>query len=215
MSNPLSFAFFFPGKPLLLGLALGVASNAWASEPISDANVLRWADRCTNFTINGWAFRAPANFLPWLDVFSEPSIWLEFARRGQNPQTFVTMANSALEPEAVKNQLEWTDPIIIEKWSRALVDPEFINAVGVRVLDPDKMVRWMMLPLDERVWKLAWNGLQPETWMAWLAAPGDTRTQAFFTRLTDPATAQGLLAALQNPDNYPGGLLSPMPEPAP
>lgn len=202
---------------LVMGLAL-LASAPWAAADVSnDAStassqatpgpspqVQRWADRCTDFTTNGWAFKAPANFLPWLDVFSDPGIWLEFARRGLDPQTYVRTANSLLEPAMVKNYLEWTDPIIYEKWANALAEPQFVTAVNTTLFDPGKFMRWVMLPLDPKPWNILLTAANPETWGKWLSAPFDPRTQALFNKAADPNTLLQLIQAWEDPNNYPG-----------
>jgi len=56
------------------------------------------ADRCIDFSRNGWAFKDPRNFPQWLDVFSDPGIWLEFARRGLAPRSYRSLAASAAIP---------------------------------------------------------------------------------------------------------------------
>jgi len=198
---------------LLLVLPWGDAPQA-AGVPATDASipsaatvstpVQRWADRCTDFTTNGWAFKAPANFLPWLEVFSDPGIWLEFAQRGLDPQTYVRSANSLLEPGMVKNYLEWTDPVIYEKWSKALAEPQFITAVNAILFDPGKFMRWVMLPLDPKPWRILLTAVQPETLGKWLNAPADPRTQALLAKAADPNTLLRLLEALRDPGNYPG-----------
>ena len=168
--------------------------------------VLRWADRCTDFTTNGWAFKAPANFLPWLDVFSDPGIWLEFTQRGLDPQTYVRTARSLLEPAAVKNYLEWTDPMIYTKWGNALAEPQFLTAVNAILFDPGKFMRWVMLPLDPKPWNILFTAANPETWLRWLNAPFDPKTQEFLAKAADPNTLLQLLDALDDPNNYPGML---------
>lgn len=182
------------------------AGNAPSTAASPSPQVQRWADRCTDFTTNGWAFKAPANFLPWLEVFSDPGIWLEFAERGLDPQTYVRTANSLLEPEAVKNQLEWTDPLIYEKWANALAEPQFITAVNATLFDPGKFMRWIMLPLDPKPWGILLKTVHPETLGKWLNAPQDPRTQALLAKAADPNTPLRLLEALRDPDNYPGML---------
>jgi hypothetical protein len=206
-------------KPKTLAMALALlvlvpraapARAADAPAPSSTGpspQVQRWADRCTDFTTNGWAFKAPANFLPWLDVFSDPGVWLEFARRGLDPQAYVRTASSLLEPDMVKNYLEWTDPVIYEKWTRALAEPQFMTAVNATLFDPGKFMRWVMLPLDPKPWNILLTAVHPETWGKWLSAPLDPRTQALWAKAADPNTPLRLLEALQDPDNYPGLLV--------
>ena len=201
------FSLFLTLAPLGQG-AMAEEAPSTATPP---GKVQRWADRCTDFTTNGWAFKAPNNFLAWLDVFSDPGIWLEFGKRGLDPQSYVRSANSLLEPAMVKNYLEWTDPVIYEKWAAALADPQFITSVNTTLFDPGRMMRWAMLPLDSKAWDLLLATANPETWLKWLTTPSDPQVQGLYNRLLDPKTAQDLWQALQDPANYPGMLY---PEPA-
>ena len=192
-----------------------------ASVPVQEApvsvspKVLRMADRCSDFTTNGWGFKAPNNFLTWLDMFSDPSIWLEYAQRGLDPQTYVRTANSLLEPAAVRNHLEWTDPLIYSKWLGASATPEFYTQVNATLFDPGRMMRWVMLPLDPRPWNILFGAANPETWAKWLNAPFDPKTQALFNKAADPGTWEALLRELQDPKNYPGAYASRQSIPAP
>jgi hypothetical protein len=203
---------------LVLGLTLCVlwaslASAADATAPAVSASPSRppgtptsvqgWADRCLNFTTNGWAFKTPERFLAWLDVFSDPGIWLEFTRRGLDPQTFVRMGDSLLDPATVRNYLQWTDPDIVNKWLDALAQPQFITAVNATLFDPGRFMRWVMLPLDPAPWDILLTALNPDTWVKWLGAPLDPATQALFNKAADPATLDAWLRALQDPANYP------------
>ena len=197
-------------RSLLLSLAL-----AWsaAGQPAladtadtataSPTKVQRWADRCTDFTTNGWAFKAPANFLAWLDVFSDPGIWLEFGRRSLDPQAYVRSANSLLEPAMVKNYLEWTDPVIYEKWAAALAEPQFITDMNAILFDPGRLMRWVMLPLEPKAWNLLLATGNPEIWLKWFNAPADPDVQALWAKAADPETFLRLQEALQDPANYP------------
>ncbi len=185
------------------------ASWAWGGEepPRSldtpTPTVTRWADRCTDFTTNGWAFKSPRNFLPWLEVFSDPAIWLEFGRRGLDPQSYVRSLSSLLDPGTPKNYLEWSDPAIYQQWAQAAAEPDFYNAVNAIVLDPGRYLRWAALPLDPRAWQLLGTALNPETWGKWLTAPVHPATQALINRALDPQTALKWSEALADPQNYP------------
>ena len=140
-------------------------------------------------------------------MFSDPGIWLEFARRGQDPQTFVGMGDSLLDPATARNYLQWTDPEILAKWGNALAKPDFITDVNAILFDPGRFMRWVMLPLDPAPWKLLLSAANPETWLKWLNAPFDPRTQELFNKAADPATLDAWLRALQDPANYPGASL--------
>lgn len=179
------------------------AVAAPASSAPSATSTQRFADRCTDFTTNGWAFKAPRNFLKWLDAFTDPAIYLEFADRSLDPQSYVRSLSSMLEPAAVRNHLEWSNPEIYNQWAHAAAQPEFYTAVTAIVSDPGRMMRWIMLPLDERAWKLAGKSLNPETWLKWFNAPADPTTQALIAKAADPNTSRLWLEALGDPNNTP------------
>lgn len=176
-----------------------------APEPTTQPSsaVVNMADRCSNFTTNTWGFKGPRNFLKWLDVFSDPGIYLEYAKRGMDPQFWVAGLDSLMDPGTPKNYLEWTNPEIYTKWAHAAADPEYYTAVNSILFDPGRMMRWVMLPLDGKTWELAGTALNPTTWLKWLNAPLDPKTQALFAKAANPETAQRWLDALGDPKNAP------------
>jgi len=203
-------------KSILLGLGLSLLllSPSHAATPdhtparpdlhTPNPEVSRWADRCTSATTNGWAFKAPNNFILWLDVFSAPDIWLEFARRGMDPQYVLRSLESLLDPATAQNYGEWTDPYLYERWLGALGQPDFLNAVTRILTEPDRLARWLSLPLDPRPWQLMFLAANPETWVKWLALPFDPRTQALVAKALDPRTAEAWRQILSDPATFPG-----------
>ena len=195
---------------LLLCATLGGAHAATPAAEFApaaaapSARVLGMADRCTDFTTNGWAFKSPRNFLQWLDVFSVPDIYLEFARRAMDPRQGVRTLNSLLEPGTPRNYLEWTNPEIYTEWLRALFEPEFQQAVGGILFDPDRLMRWVALPTDPRPWELLATALDPITLGNWLTAPNEPEAQALFEKAADPATLERWTREFSEPDNYAG-----------
>ncbi len=202
-----------PTLLILLFLATGPSSAATptstptstpatSAEPAPSARVLTMADRCTDFTTNGWGFKSPRNFLHWLDIFSTPDIHLEFARRALDPLQTVRALNSLLDPGTPRNYLEWTHPELYEGWMRALPEPEFQQAVLGIVGDADRLARWIALPADPRPWRLLADAFSVNTVNAWLTAPTNPATQALFARASDPATFENWVRELADPDNY-------------
>ena len=163
----------------------------------------RWADRCTNFTTTTWAFKAPDNFLKWLDVFSDPAIWLEFTRRGMDPEYALRSAETLLDAETAHNFLEWADPGIPERWAVSLVRPDFYVAVSSVLFDSRRMMRWAMLPLDPKVLRLAGTAINPIIWAKWLAFPADSRVSAYVAKAMDPLTVEEWRRELADSRNYP------------
>ncbi len=199
-------------KPRLIALLLfplfvnfAHAAPEAASEPAAAvaSSTQRMADRCTDFTTNGWSFKAPRNFLKWLDTFTDPGIYFEFANRGLDPQSYVRTLSSLLDPGTPKNYLEWSNPEIYEQWGRAASDEQFYSAVTDILFDTSRIMRWVMLPMDGRAWSVLGNAANPDTWLKWLKAPIDPKTQALFAKAGDPETTRLWFEALGDPGNTP------------
>lgn len=153
----------------------GAQEPGWQAPPASTG---AWADRCTDFTINGWAFKDPANFTRWVDVFSDPGIHLEFARRAMEPRAVTHALGTLLDPAAARNYAEWANPVIYEKWAAALTHPDFYTRVNATLFDPGKMMNWVMLPTDPRPWALLGTAMNPAQWAKWMTAPFDLQVWA-------------------------------------
>jgi len=83
-------------------------------------------------------------------LFSEPAIYLEFAKRMLDPVSCSRIVGQMLDPATAKNYLEWTDPAIFTKWSQALADSDFYTATLKPLSDPATLMRWATLPIDQR-----------------------------------------------------------------
>jgi len=191
--------------PLLINAAHAAMPDTPAQSnagPSSDSTQ-RWADRCTDFTTNGWAFKAPRNFLKWLDAFTDPAIYLEFTNRSLDPQSYVRTLSSLLDPGTPRNYLEWSNPEIYTQWAQAAAQPEYYTAVNSILFDPGRMMRWVMLPIDARAWNVVGTALSPNTWLKWLNAPLDPKTQELFAKAANPETTRLWLEALGDPNNVP------------
>lgn len=175
----------------------------------------RWADRCTNFTTTTWAFKAPDNFLKWLDVYSDPAIYVEYARRSLDPDYVLRGGQSLLDAGTARNFLEWADPAIPAKWAGALAQPEFYGAVSAMLFDPGRAMRWAMLPVDPKLWRAAASALAPDTWAKWLALPANPLLAEILAKAQDPITADEWLRELQDPGNYPFLAAPHEPRPSP
>lgn len=198
---------------VLLLMSVGLAQAADAPLQIASGKVTssteRWADRCTDFTTNGAAFKSPRVFLQWLDVVTDPAIWLEYGNRALDPHYYVRTMSSMIDPGMPKNWLEWSNPEIPENWARAASEPDFYSGLGAIVFDPNRYMRWAMLPVDERSWRLAGKAANPETWLKWMTAPVDAKSGALYAKALDMENASKWLQAWGDPANY--AFLKPIP----
>lgn len=173
----------------------------WQAAP---GNIKDWADRCSDFTVNGWGFKDPKNFVKLVELFSDPAIYLEFAQRMQDPEAYVRMLSQMLDPATAKNYLEWGDPVIYTKWSAAMFDPNFLMSVLRPGLDMGTYMRWGTVPLDTRWWAVAMNTMNPALWAKWMAAPLNPKVMEPLYKAADPNTSLKWAQALSDPGNLQG-----------
>ena len=172
----------------------------WQPPP---ATVEDWADRCTDFTINGWGFKDPKNFVKLVNTFSEPAIYLEYAQRALDPKFFFKMLGTLADPATAKNYLEWTDPVIYTRWAAGAFDPGFYTDLTLSFADPGKYLRWMTAPLDPRWWSVALNTMNPAVWVKWMTAPLDPEAFKLLAKVTDPNTPLQWSQVLTDSKSYP------------
>jgi hypothetical protein len=154
-------------------------SPGWQPAPTS---ISAWADRCSDFTINGWGFKDPKNFVKLTQLFSNPAIYLEFSRRMQDPESYARVAGLIMDPRTTENYMEWANPVIYTKWMQALMDPNFYTEAMRPFMDPSTYMHWMALPTDQSAWNVGGNMINPAMWMKWMTAGMNPKVMEPFTK---------------------------------
>ncbi|MGA9992760.1 MAG: hypothetical protein WBP86_10600 [Thiobacillaceae bacterium] len=183
-----------PAKPAPLPTSPG-------SQP-APTTISEWADRCTDFTVNGWGFKDPKNFVKLTELFSHPDIYLEFSRRMEDPESYARVAGSMMDPRTVKNYMEWSDPVIYTKWMQASMDPNFYLEAMRPFMDPSTYLHWMALPMDQRAWSVAANMMNPAMWMKWMTAGTNPKVTGPLAKVADASMPTQWLQAAGDPANY-------------
>jgi hypothetical protein len=88
------------------------------------------------------------------------------------------------------------------KWLAAGMDPNFYTALLTQFSDPGKMMRWLMMPMDPKMWGLMMQSLNPAVYMKWMMAPLDPRWMQAMIAPMNPATYLGWTGAMINPASY-------------
>jgi hypothetical protein len=178
---------------------IGGKSPGWQPAPTS---VSDWADRCTDFTVNGWGFKDPKNFVKLMELFSNPAIYVEFSRRMQDPESYARIAGLMMDPATAKNYMEWSDPAIYAKWMQASMDPNFYFSAMRPFMDPATYLRWMALPMDQGAWSVGANMMNPAMWMKWMTAGMNPKVMQPLAKAADPNTSMQWLQAAGDPANF-------------
>lgn len=82
-------------------------------------------------------------FAAWLDVVTEPRFMTALASVALQPGGHPKRLAKAIDPAAVRNWAEFTDPLLCLRRVLAGSDPALQRAIMGNVTDPDKMPRWL------------------------------------------------------------------------
>ena len=218
MSLKLSTWILYPA--VLLASAVCAAEPETASAPVTTrlpgwqtapGNTADWVDRLSDTTVNGWSFKDPKNFQKLLELSGDPAIYLEFAKRMQDPEFYAGVIGQAMNPATAKNYMEWSDPAIYMRWMQAFADPNFYATAALSPLNLTNAMHWAAMPIDQRGWSIGLNMVNPAMWMKWMTAPLNPKVMAPLVKVVEPTLPLHWLQEAVNPTNFKmfnGGLTS-------
>jgi outer membrane protein OmpA-like peptidoglycan-associated protein len=141
--------------------------------------------------------------VPWLNAVTEPDFYTAMGQGIMDPAGWLNMMNSMTRPNAYRNWASFlADPDVYMKWAAASMDPAFYTAILAEMSDPGKMMRWVMWPLDPKLWGLALNMFNPGLYIKWAMAPLDPRAWSLMGSMVNPATYMGFMGAAMDPRSY-------------
>lgn len=161
-----------------------------------------WLQRMTDFRQNGSAFKDPRVFAAWSNAITEPNFYPVLAQNMLDPNTMLTMLNSAASPAAVQNMAAFADPQVSLRWAQAAVDPRFYTMLMTQFADPNKMVRWILLPTDPRWLQMGGQFINPNLYLKWGAAPLSPQAWNFAGTAINPGTYAGMATVAVDPKSY-------------
>lgn len=167
--------------------------------------------RMSDMTTNTSAFKDPKNFVRWLNTTTEPGFYTVMGNSMLQPNNWTKMMATGLDPRALTNYMQFTDPAVAAKWMAASMDPQFYTAMMTPFMDPAKSMRWMMMPMDPKVWNLGMQMLNPQTSMNWMMAPISPQSINLMMAPMNPNLYTSWMSASMNPATYGsmGALMNP------
>lgn len=170
-----------------------------AAAPATPRSADQWVNRMTDFTQNASAFKDPAQFAAWVNAMTDPSMVSAMGTQMIEPGNMLRSMTTMMQPSTTGNYMQFMDPSVSMRWAGAMMNPMWYTQMATSMADPGKMMRWMMLPMDPKVWNMGMQMMDPNLYMKWMMTPTDPR-------------AMSLMFAPMNPQLYGsmlGGMVSP------
>ena len=162
-----------------------------------------WAQTMWDFTKNPQILKDPKTFVPFTTAATEPGFYTALGTQMLDPGVWANMTLSMLNPAAYGAWMPlMTDPNVYTKWLAASLDPNFYTALLTQFSDPGKMLRWMMLPADPKLWNMMLQSMNPAVYLKWMMAPFDPRWLQAGISTINPNVYLGWLGAMLNPGSY-------------
>ncbi len=154
-----------------------------------------WLNRMLDAKRNGAAFKDPEAFTQWLDAVTEPRFMTALAAVAANPTTYPRILSDAIDPAAVRNWAEFTDPRLYLRWMLASGNPVFQRAIISKLSDPAKYKRWQEA-LSQPILMPVPANYAPDTVNPWLATQTRPSSNQWLTLPADklPAASQDAAA---------------------
>lgn len=218
--NPLVVALWI--LPVTPALAAGQAANQTAapkpSQTPNQANAVpapqtarpadvpksseEWLIRMTDFSHNGSAFRDPRLLVPWANAMTEPNTAFAAAQGMMDPAGWLNMTNSMVSPDAYRNMAVFADPAVQMRLLGMAMNPALYAQLGTTMMDPGKMMRWVMVPFDPRIQTLGGQFMNPNFYMKWGSGAMDPRAWNLAGNLMHPGTYTGMMGVAMDPRSY-------------
>ncbi|WP_156098399.1 hypothetical protein [Thermopetrobacter sp. TC1] len=189
------------GALMLTGL-LTVTGAATAKEPdAAQSGEHKFEKAVGYYTECKQASRAEFEKIkPYLKAFTDSEIMAETVNDPErffklmeivnDPRTFHVMANCALEP------------VMWNTWLRGMMDWPKLMRASVKMMKPEGMAKWMMAPMNPRIWGLMMAHMDPNRYVRWGAAFTNANFYKPLTSFFDPSWYEPRLSWFVDPNTY-------------
>ncbi len=184
-------------QPVMQGTT-GMAPEA--TVPPAQRNADQWVAQMADFTKNSQAFKDPAVFVYWMNAMTDPAMVAAMADAGLEPGNWLHMMTTMLQPAAMSNYAQFAiDPTIYARWAAAMFDPMWYTKMITNMTNPSKIMGWMMLPMDQRLFRASLKTLDPNLYLKFMMMPTDPRGMALMFAPMNPQLYGSMMGGLVNP----------------
>ncbi len=137
---------------------------------------------------------------PYLRAFTDSEILGETVN---DPEKFFRLMEILNDPRTIHVMMNCaTEPVMWDTWMRGLTDYPKLMSAMVKMMNPQGMMKWMMAPMNPRIWRSMLTHMDPARYARWTTAMANAD---FYKPLTDfykPEWYEPRLAWLADPKSY-------------
>ncbi|ODU90109.1 MAG: hypothetical protein BGO61_06015 [Thiobacillus sp. 65-69] len=169
-----------------------------AAVPVAPRTADQWVGRMTDFTQNASAFKDPAQFAAWTNAMTDPSMVAAMGIQMMEPGNMLRSMTTMMQPGTVNNYMQFMDPSVYMKWGGTMMNPMWYTQMATSMADPSKMMRWVMLPMDPKMWNMGMQAMNPNLYMKWMMTPTDPRAMSLMFAPMNPQLYGSMMGGMFN-----------------
>jgi len=187
---------------MLTALCPVTASFAADPAPATPTTSEGWAQKMMDPTQNAAAFKDPQAFLAWSNAMANPATSAVLAKQAMDANTYLRMMSGMMNPAAMQNYMQFTDPSVAMKWMGAGMDPRFMTNMMGMGLNPAMYTNWMGAPMNPQMWAPAMQMLNPSMYTSMMTAPLSPAAMNTMMQPINPQMYMNWMGAGMNPQTY-------------
>ncbi len=137
---------------------------------------------------------------PYLRAFTDSEILGETVN---DPEKFFKLMEILNDPRTIHVMMNCaTEPVMWDTWMRGLTNYPKLMSAMVKMMNPQGMMKWMMAPMNPKIWRSMLSHMDPARYARWTTAMTNAD---FYKPLTDfykPEWYEPRLAWLADPKSY-------------
>ena len=120
---------------------------------------------------------------PYLKAFTDSEVMAETVN---DPEKFFKLMEVVNDPRTVHVMMNCaTEPVMWDTWARGATDFQKLAKASIKAMNPAGMFKWMMAPMNPKVWKSAMAHFDYNRYVRWGQA---FQNPKFYRPLTDMLT---------------------------
>ena len=189
-------------KSLLAAVAISAiaATGASAQDATQDSEHKFEKAKAYHAECTGATSAAFEEIKPKIKAFTDAEIMAETIN---DPEKFTALMATVNDPHTMHVMANCaTEPVMWDTWVRNGTDMNKLTAAMTKMMNPEGMMKWMMAPMNPKVWQAMMAHMSPDKYVKWAAAPMNPAFYSPVTSMADPKWYEPRVAWLANPDSY-------------
>lgn len=135
-----------------------------------------------------------------IKAFTDAEIMAETVN---DPEKFFALMDIVNDPHTIHVMASCaTEPVMWDTWMRNGTDFNKMTSAMVKMMNPAGMMKWMIAPMNPKIWQSMMEHMNPEKYTKWTVAMANPTFYSPATSMLDPKWYESRIAWMSKPESY-------------